>query len=70
MYFRGAEVPEPKASALLGLLNREVFKARHRQSGMKVALKKVFLDNEKEGVRKILSLFFLVHRYFALETTM
>lgn len=31
--------------------NREVFKARHRVTGKKVALKKVFLDDETEGVR-------------------
>lgn len=31
--------------------NREVFKAKHRQTGKKVALKKVLMENEKEGVR-------------------
>lgn len=30
---------------------REVFKAKHRQTGKKVALKKVLMENEKEGVR-------------------
>jgi hypothetical protein len=29
---------------------REVFKAKHRQTGQKVALKKVLMENEKEGV--------------------
>lgn len=29
---------------------REVFKAKHRQTGKKVALKKVLMENEKEGV--------------------
>lgn len=29
---------------------REVFKARHRKTGQKVALKKVLMENEKEGV--------------------
>ncbi|XP_058614545.1 cyclin-dependent kinase 9-like [Onychostoma macrolepis] len=28
---------------------REVFKAKHRQTGKKVALKKVLMENEKEG---------------------
>lgn len=28
----------------------EVFKAKHRQTGQKVALKKVLMENEKEGV--------------------
>lgn len=32
-------------------LHREVFKAKHRQTGKKVALKKVLMENEKEGVR-------------------
>lgn len=32
-------------------LPREVFKAKHRQTGKKVALKKVLMENEKEGVR-------------------
>lgn len=27
----------------------EVFKAKHRQTGQKVALKKVLMENEKEG---------------------
>lgn len=31
----------------------EVFKAKHRQTGKKVALKKVLMENEKEGVRDI-----------------
>lgn len=30
--------------------HREVFKAKHRQTGKKVALKKVLMENEKEGV--------------------
>ncbi|MEE6527676.1 hypothetical protein FKM82_029230, partial [Ascaphus truei] len=34
---------------LLRLLHREVFKAKHRQTGKKVALKKVLMENEKEG---------------------
>lgn len=29
---------------------REVFKAKHRLTGQKVALKKVLMENEKEGV--------------------
>lgn len=29
---------------------REVFKAKHRKTGKKVALKKVLMENEKEGV--------------------
>lgn len=29
---------------------REVFKAKHRKTGQKVALKKVLMENEKEGV--------------------
>lgn len=29
-----------------------MFKAKHRQTGKKVALKKVLMENEKEGVRK------------------
>jgi hypothetical protein len=29
---------------------REVFKAKHRETGQKVALKKVWMENEKEGV--------------------
>lgn len=33
--------------------SREVFKAKHRQTGKKVALKKVLMENEKEGVRNI-----------------
>lgn len=33
------------------VFNREVFKAKHRQTGKKVALKKVLMENEKEGVR-------------------
>lgn len=33
------------------LTDREVFKAKHRQTGKKVALKKVLMENEKEGVR-------------------
>lgn len=32
------------------LFYREVFKAKHRQTGKKVALKKVLMENEKEGV--------------------
>lgn len=32
---------------------REVFKAKHRQTGKKVALKKVLMENEKEGVRPL-----------------
>lgn len=32
------------------LFHREVFKAKHRQTGKKVALKKVLMENEKEGV--------------------
>uniref|UniRef100_A0A8C2R955 Protein kinase domain-containing protein n=1 Tax=Capra hircus TaxID=9925 RepID=A0A8C2R955_CAPHI len=28
----------------------EVFKAKHRKTGQKVALKKVLMENEKEGV--------------------
>lgn len=32
---------------------REVFKAKHRQTGKKVALKKVLMENEKEGVRSL-----------------
>lgn len=28
-----------------------MFKAKHRQTGKKVALKKVLMENEKEGVR-------------------
>lgn len=31
---------------------REVFKAKHRQTGQKVALKKVLMENEKEGVSR------------------
>lgn len=31
---------------------REVFKAKHRQTGKKVALKKVLMENEKEGVSR------------------
>lgn len=31
---------------------REVFKAKHRKTGKKVALKKVLMENEKEGVSK------------------
>jgi len=30
---------------------REVFKAKHRKTGKHVALKKVLMENEKEGVR-------------------
>lgn len=33
--------------------SREVFKAKHRQTGKKVALKKVLMENEKEGVRNV-----------------
>lgn len=33
-------------------LSREVFKAKHRQTGKKVALKKVLMENEKEGVKR------------------
>lgn len=36
---------------LMFCLCREVFKAKHRQTGKKVALKKVLMENEKEGVR-------------------
>lgn len=37
--------------SLLSLYSyREVFKAKHRQTGKKVALKKVLMENEKEGV--------------------
>lgn len=32
---------------------REVFKAKHRTTGKKVALKKVLMENEKEGVRDL-----------------
>lgn len=32
---------------------REVFKAKHRQTGQKVALKKVLMENEKEGVSMV-----------------
>ena len=39
--------------------SREVFKAKHRQTGEKVALKKVLMENEKEGVRDDLALLFL-----------
>lgn len=35
----------------LNSLHSEVFKAKHRQTGKKVALKKVLMENEKEGVR-------------------
>lgn len=35
---------------LLLSFHREVFKAKHRQTGKKVALKKVLMENEKEGV--------------------
>lgn len=43
----------PKSSGRASVFpNREVFKARHRLTGKKVALKKVFLDDEKEGVRE------------------
>lgn len=38
-------------SSLWSPRNREVFKAKHRQTGKKVALKKVLMENEKEGVR-------------------
>lgn len=41
-------------NALLGFLCREVFKAKHRQTGKKVALKKVLMENEKEGVSECL----------------
>lgn len=36
--------------SLGSLCCREVFKAKHRQTGQKVALKKVLMENEKEGV--------------------
>lgn len=32
------------------MASREVFKAKHRLTGQKVALKKVLMENEKEGV--------------------
>lgn len=38
---------------LLRSPSREVFKAKHRQTGKKVALKKVLMENEKEGVRNV-----------------
>lgn len=42
----------PHSSVVLShVFNREVFKAKHRQTGKKVALKKVLMENEKEGVR-------------------
>lgn len=34
------------------VFHSEVFKAKHRQTGKKVALKKVLMENEKEGVRE------------------
>lgn len=52
VYLRGAKVLKPKSSARVSVSpNREVFKARHRLTGKKVALKKVLMDDEKEGVR-------------------
>ncbi len=39
-------------------LCREVFKAKHRQTGKKVALKKVLMENEKEGVRTCSSILY------------
>lgn len=41
--------PDEPFCALLSAL-REVFKAKHRLTGQKVALKKVLMENEKEGV--------------------
>ena len=35
----------------VSFLNREVFKAKHRKNKKIVALKKVLMENEKEGVR-------------------
>lgn len=40
----------PSFKWLLLFTHREVFKAKHRQTGKKVALKKVLMENEKEGV--------------------
>lgn len=37
----------------LAFTRREVFKAKHRQTGKKVALKKVLMENEKEGVSSL-----------------
>lgn len=51
-------------SCLLNSLHREVFKAKHRQTGKKVALKKVLMENEKEGVRGHSESTVLVYRMF------
>ena len=41
-----------KQKPIIFLNNREVFKAREKKSNKKfVAMKKVLMDNEKEGVR-------------------
>ncbi len=44
-------LPMRLSDFLMFCLCREVFKAKHRQTGKKVALKKVLMENEKEGVR-------------------
>lgn len=46
-------------------LHREVFKAKHRQTGKKVALKKVLMENEKEGVRGRSESTVIVHLMFS-----
>ena len=53
----------------------EVFKARHRKSGALVALKKVLMDNEKEGVSQlptfkhaVMSTFVLSYHLFILSS--
>ena len=39
------------ATILIGCLYREVHKARSRRNGSLVALKKIIMHNEKDGVR-------------------
>lgn len=38
------------------MLFREVFKAKDKKTGRLVALKKVIMENEKEGVSRIISI--------------
>lgn len=42
---------------------REVFKAKHQETGVKVALKKVLMENEREGVILSITIQFHIHYY-------